>query len=90
MVTVGPVIVDMVARIRERAPATFGFLICDFFQDDDDINPAVFEQSLIGPEPEREVSGAGRRRSNAHRMVRLNKETPSFTAAIPLGRNLSA
>ncbi len=37
MTTVGPVIVDMVTRIRERAPDAFGFLMCDFFQDGDKI-----------------------------------------------------
>lgn len=33
LATVGPVIVDMVTRIRERTPDAFGFLMCDFFQD---------------------------------------------------------
>lgn len=37
MATVGPVIVDMVGRIRDRAPDTFGFLMCDFFQDGEKI-----------------------------------------------------
>ncbi len=37
MATVGPVIVDMVRRIRERAPDAFGFLMCDFFQDGEKI-----------------------------------------------------
>ncbi len=37
MATVGPVIVDMVKRIRERAPDAFGFLMCDFFQDGEKI-----------------------------------------------------
>ena len=34
---VGPVIVDMVTRIRERASDAFGFLMCDFFEDGDKI-----------------------------------------------------
>jgi hypothetical protein len=33
MATVGPVIVDMVTRIRARVPDAFGFLMCDFFED---------------------------------------------------------
>jgi hypothetical protein len=37
MATVGPVIVDMVVRIRDQVPDIFGFLMCDFFQDGDEI-----------------------------------------------------
>jgi hypothetical protein len=37
MAIVGPVIVDMVARIRGRFPDAFGFLMCDFFQDGEKI-----------------------------------------------------
>ena len=37
MAAVGPVIVDMVKRIRERVPEAFGFLMCDFFQDGEKI-----------------------------------------------------
>jgi hypothetical protein len=37
MALVGPVIVDMVKRIRERTPDVFGFLMCDFFEEDGNI-----------------------------------------------------
>ena len=37
MAPVGPVIVDMVKRIRARIPDVFGFLMCDFFQDGEKI-----------------------------------------------------
>ncbi|MBL8684811.1 MAG: hypothetical protein JNK05_36885 [Myxococcales bacterium] len=30
----GPMIVDMVARVRERYPDAFGFLMCDYFETD--------------------------------------------------------